>query len=119
MTHQDPQALLPLTATTFQLLVSVIRGPAHGYGLKRDIEERTDGDMRLGAGTLYTTLQRMERTGLIRETEAPAKLEEEASSRWRFYTATDLGRRVLEAELERLEAGVRDARLALGTGAGA
>lgn len=117
MADRDVQDLLPLTPTTFQLLVSVIRGPAHGYGLKRDIEERTDGTVRLGAGTLYTTLQRMQRDGLIRETEAPAQLEDEASSRWRFYTATELGRRVLEAELERLEAGVRDARRALRTGA--
>ncbi len=116
MPDRNPQDLLPLTPTTFQLLVSLVRSPAHGYGLKRDIEERTEGAMRLGAGTLYTGLQRMEREGLIRETQAPADLEEEASSRWRFYAVTELGRRVLEAELQRLEADVRHARVALRPG---
>jgi DNA-binding PadR family transcriptional regulator len=116
MNDRDPGDLLPLTPTTFQLLVSLMHGPAHGYGLKRDIEERTGDAMRLGAGTLYTSLQRMERDGLIRETDAPPELQGEASSRWRFYAVTELGRRVLRAELERLETGVRDARRALAEG---
>jgi DNA-binding PadR family transcriptional regulator len=108
-----PQNLLPLTPLTLQLLVSLMKGPAHGYGLKRDVEERTAGRIRVSAGTLYTGLQRMERDGLIRETDAPPDVVEEASSRWRFYEATDLGRQTLRAELERLEAAVHAVRGAL------
>lgn len=113
MAEKTAADLLPLTPATFQLLTSLVGGPGHGYGLKREIEERTGGRVRLGAGTLYTALQRMERDGLIRETEAPPDMQEEASSRWRFYEATRFGRSVLEAELGRLEADVRLARGAL------
>lgn len=102
--------LLPLTPVTFQILLSLARGPLHGYGMKRDIEERTDGRLRLGAGTLYAGLQRMERDGLIEESEPPEGMEAAAGSRWRFYVATALGRRVLEAELRRLEADLAAAR---------
>lgn len=102
--------LVPLTPVTFQVLLSLLRGPMHGYGIKRDVEDRTDGGVRLGAGTLYTRLQRMEEDGLIRETDAPERLEEEAGSRWRFYAVTPLGRRALEAEVRRLEADVAAAR---------
>ncbi|MGD2070294.1 MAG: helix-turn-helix transcriptional regulator [Gemmatimonadota bacterium] len=115
MAEKTAADLLPLTPATLQLLSSLVRDPGHGYGLKREIEERTGGRVRLGAGTLYTALQRMERDGLIRETATPPQMEDEASSRWRFYEATELGRRVLEAELGRLEADVRLARGALAT----
>ncbi|HSR41585.1 MAG TPA: helix-turn-helix transcriptional regulator, partial [Longimicrobiales bacterium] len=96
-----PDAFLPLTPVTLQILLSLTRGPLHGYGMKRDVEDRTDGRVRLGAGTLYAGLQRMEADGLIEESEAPEELEGEANPRWRFYAVTVLGRRVLEAELRR------------------
>lgn len=110
---EDIERMLPLTPLTLQLLVSLLQGPAHGYGLKRDVEERTGGRLRLSAGTLYTGLQRMERDGLIREVDVPSDLADEASSRWRFYEATEVGRRALRAELERLEADVRAVKGAL------
>lgn len=108
----EPEDFLPLTPATLQILTSLMGGAAHGYGLKADIEERTDGAMRLGAGTLYAGLQRMERDGLIIETNLPEG-EERVSSRQRFYAITALGRRVLKAELRRLEADVRAVRTAL------
>lgn len=108
----EPDDFLPLTPTTLQILTSLMGGAAHGYGLKADIEERTEGAMRLGAGTLYAGLQRMEREGLITETGTPEG-EERVSSRQRFYAITPLGRTVLKAELRRLEADVRAVRSAL------
>src|SRR5687768_3699825 len=84
----DPGSFLPLTAATFQILLSLARGVAHGYGIRREVEERTAGMVSLGAGTLYAGLQRLERDGLIGETEAPADLGDEPSSRWRFYLLT-------------------------------
>lgn len=115
---EAPERFLPLTPATFQLLLGLTKGPLHGYGLKRDVEERTGGRIRLGAGTLYAGLQRMEGEDLVVEVEPPDEKEAVASSRWRFYDITPLGRRVLEAELRRLEEDVRAAR-ALLSGEGA
>jgi DNA-binding PadR family transcriptional regulator len=99
---------LPLRAHHFHILLSLTRGPAHGYGMRREIEERTGGLLVLAAGTLYETLGRLERDGLIRETAAPD--EADAGTRWRFYEATPLGHEVLRSEIERLEADLRVAR---------
>jgi DNA-binding PadR family transcriptional regulator len=90
-------------------LVTLESGPQHGYAIKRSVEERTRGVVRLGAGTLYHAVGSLEKRGLIAECEAP-KPESVGSSRWRFYEITPLGRRVLRAELERLEADVAFAR---------
>ena len=107
------QRLLPLKPNHFHILLSCARGPVHGYGIRREVEERTTGAIVLSAGTLYETLQRLETRGLIQETEAPQEGADEASSRWRFYRVTEFGAQVLTAELERLEADVRAARAEL------
>ena len=59
---------------------------------------------------LYETLQRFQNDGLVVETETPVDLRDQASSRWRFYQATSLGRQVLEAEIARLEGDLAAAR---------
>jgi DNA-binding PadR family transcriptional regulator len=105
----DPDAFLPLTPATFHILLALAPGTMHGYAIKRDVEERTNGVVRLGAGTLYAGIQRMERDGLIEETD-PAPSEEEPNSRWRFYRLTSLGRDVLRAERARLERDLAYAR---------
>ena len=101
--------LLPLTPATFHILVSLAEGTMHGYAIKRVVEERTEGIVRLGAGTLYVAIQRIERQGLIRETDPPVP-SEAGSKRWRFYRLTDYGQQVLEAEMVRLESDLRHAR---------
>jgi DNA-binding PadR family transcriptional regulator len=101
----------PLTPATFHILLSLAQEPAHGYHVKRIVEERTDGAVQLGAGTLYAGIRRMVNDGLIEETDAPADAGEvEPGSRWRFYTITRVGREVLEREIARLEADLRAAR---------
>lgn len=112
MTH-DPRLdrLLPLSAAHFHVLLSLIDGPLHGYGIKRLVETRTDGTIRLAAGTLYEGIQRLEKHGLLEEAEAP---EDAGSSRWRFYGITPLGQAALRAELKRLEADVALARAKVG-----
>ena len=75
----------------------------HGYAIKREVEDRTNGVVRLGASTLYTGIQRMEREGLLKETPPPEQSRQDAGSRWRFYEITDLGRDVLDLEVARLE----------------
>jgi DNA-binding PadR family transcriptional regulator len=101
---------LPLTPATFHILVTLAAGPMHGYAVKREVEERTGGVVRLGAGTLYAGIQRMERDGLIVECDPPTPNTEEAGARWRFYELTGLGREVLDLEVARLESDLRKAR---------
>lgn len=88
------------------LLLSLASSPAHGYALKQEIEERTGGSVRLGPGTLYESIQRMEKRGLIEEVPTPAEDDE----RRRTWSITPLGRLALTAEVERLDAVVRYAR---------
>lgn len=110
MPSADSEPSSPLTPVTFHILLSVAQEVAHGYGIKRMVEDRTEGALRLGAGTLYAAIRRMAGDGLIQETEPPADAEEAAGERWRFYSITAEGRRTLEAEVARLEADVEAAR---------
>ena len=108
--HDRPRR--PLTPATFHILLSLADQVAHGYAIKRAVEERTGGAVRLGAGTLYAGLRRMEGNGLIEETDAPREVEGdvEPGERWRFYRMTRKGRDALEAEIRRLESDLRAAR---------
>ena len=112
-TSADVDRFVPLKAAHFHILLSLAEHPAHGYGVRQEVEERTEGRIVLAAGTLYETLQRLERDGLVEETDVPAEAAERASSRWRFYQATPFGRAVLVTEVARLEADVAAARAKL------
>lgn len=112
MPAPDPTSFLPLTPVAFHVLVTLEAGPQHGYAIKREVEERTQGVIRLGAGTLYHAVGSLAKRGLIAECEAPEP-EAVGSSRWRFHEITPLGARVLRAELARLEADVAFARASL------
>lgn len=112
----NAQDFLPLKPNHFHILLSCARGPVHGYGIRREVEERTGGAILLSAATLYETLQRLEQRGLIAETEPPEEGAEEASSRWRFYRTTELGDEVLAAEVARLESDLAAARAQLARG---
>ena len=97
----DPEELLPLPWTVFQILVAVADRERHGYGIMQDIETRTGGKTRLSPGTLYGSIKRMLEQGLIRETgERPDP--ENDDERRRYYCITDFGRRVAGLETERL-----------------
>ncbi len=109
MTKPAARTLLPLTPATLHILMTLHDGPMHGYGIKREVEERTSGLVRLGAGTLYEAIQRLEQKELITRAKPPAGVEVE-SKRWRFYRITAYGKKVLRAELHRLETDVSYAR---------
>jgi DNA-binding PadR family transcriptional regulator len=100
---------LPLPPATFHILIALIREDRHGYAIMQDVEERTDGELRLSAGTLYRSVQRMLEQGLIRETrDRPAReLDDE---RRRYYRITELGTAVARAEARRMTEMVRMAR---------
>ena len=112
MRPEHPRSFLPLTPTAFHTLVTLEGGVHHGYAIKRAVEERTRGVIRLGAGTLYNTIQSLEKRALIEECD-PTAPDTAATSRWRFYRITDLGQRVLLAEVARLEADLGYARAQL------
>lgn len=117
MQDRDPQALIPLTPATFHILLSLASGPMHGYGIKREVEERTGGVVQLGAGTLYAGIRRMESEGLIAETPPPQDVEADAGTRWRFYAITPFGSEVLALETRRLETDLLHARAVVPGGA--
>ncbi len=104
-----PESLLPLPQATFHILLAVADENRHGYGIIGDIEQRTGGGLRLSAGTLYRSIQRMVDQDLIVETdERPApELDDE---RRRYYRITGFGRRVAQAEARRLASLVEQAR---------
>ena len=117
MTKPDATSYLPLTSVALHVLMTLEEGAAHGYAIKRVVEVRTKGVVRLGAGTLYHAIGSLAKKELVAEC-APPKGEAAGSSRWRFYKITPLGRRVLKAEVTRLEADVAYARANLGVAKG-
>lgn len=113
MPKPKPAIHIPLKPAYFHILLTLANGPVHGYRVRQEVEERTRGAILLAAGTLYETLQRLERDGLVEETSAPRPAVDGASSRWRYYRATHLGNQVLKLEVARLEADVSAARTTL------
>jgi len=105
----EPRAFLPLTPQQFHILLALTDAHRHGYGIIRDVEERTGGELRLGTGTLYTALARLEALALVGESERRAPPRQDDDRR-RYYRLTPLGRAVLKAETGRLDALVRHAR---------
>jgi DNA-binding PadR family transcriptional regulator len=106
---EPPESLLPLPPATFHILISLASDDRHGYAIIQDIATRTNNQLRLGAGTLYRSLQRMLEQGLIVESgERPAPgLDDE---RRRYYRITPFGETVARAEARRLTQLVRLAR---------
>jgi len=105
----EPRQFLPLTPQQFHILLALTGAHRHGYGIIRDIAERTGGALRIGTGTLYTALARLEALALVGGSDRRAPAHEDDDRR-RYYRLTPLGRAVLKAETERLEALVRHAR---------
>jgi len=105
----DPTDLLPLPPASFHILLAVADEDRHGYAIIQDVAARTGGELKLSAGTLYRSIQRMVEQGLIVEPrERP--LPELDDERRRYYRITEFGREVAEAESRRMAQLVRMAR---------
>jgi DNA-binding PadR family transcriptional regulator len=104
---------LPLHPRDFHILLTLLDGDCHGYGMVKAIERRTDGELRLDPANLYRALQRLTGQGLVRDAEPPADAEEDGRTR-RYHGITELGRRTIEAEAERMRE-LADAVAARGT----
>lgn len=102
----------PLRPHELHVLVALAGGECHGYAIHQEVAARSAGALRLGPGTLYETIARLLDRGLIRETAS--KGNENEHSQRRYYALTSKGRRLLEAEVERLGDVVRVARERLG-----
>jgi DNA-binding PadR family transcriptional regulator len=109
MAHADPQAHLPLTPVVLHILLALVEGERHGYGIAQEIDDTTEGQVRTGPGTLYGAIQRMLAASLIEEAPRRRRAADDDERR-RYYRMTALGRRVLELEVERLAGVVRVAR---------
>jgi len=108
-TQSDVTALIPLQPATFHILRAVAQEDRHGYGIIQDVERRTGGELRLSAGTLYRSIQRMLEQGLIVETEdRPAP--EFDDERRRYNRISAFGTAVARAETRRMAQLVRMAR---------
>ena len=106
----DFQQLITLKAQWFHIMVSLAGGEQHGYGIMQDVLNRTTGKVRLWPATLYGSIKRLIEAELIEESdERPAPELDDA--RRRYYRLTALGRRVLDAECERLQELVRSIQM--------
>ena len=104
-----PDSLLPLQPTTFHILLSLAEEDRHGYAIILDVARRTNGEIKLSAGTLYRSIQRMLEDGLVVESrERPPAGEDD--ERRRYYRITPLGLAVARAETRRLAQLVKLAR---------
>jgi DNA-binding PadR family transcriptional regulator len=99
----DPESFLPLTPTVFDILLALVDGERHGYAIMQEVGGR------LLPGTLYRALTRLLESGLVEASEQRPDPELDDERR-RYYRLTDLGRRVIEAEAQRLAEQVRAAR---------
>ena len=108
-------ALLPLPAATFHILLALLDEGRHGYAIIQDVEARTGGELRLSAGTLYRSIHRMLEQGLVVESMRRPAAERDDERR-RYYRITTLGRQVAAAEARRMErlVGIARAKRLLG-----
>ena len=107
--QHEADAFLPLQQATFHILLALADEDRHGYAIMQDVADRTGGALKLSAGTLYRSIQRMLEQGLIvepRQRPSPAQDDE----RRRYYRITALGTAVARAETRRLAQLVKMAR---------
>ncbi len=85
---------VPMTETRFYILLC-LRKTRHGYDIIQKVEALTQGEIKIRPGTMYASISKMEKDGLIRFVREENKR--------RLYCITDLGNQVLELEMKRIE----------------
>lgn len=106
---KQPEDFLPLTPAEFHILLVLAESETHGYAIMREVTQRTNGLIRLGPGTLYSSIKRMLERGWIVETVARVDPSMDDERR-KYYKLTDLGLRIAQAEAEHLAQTVQAAR---------
>ena len=97
----DPQSFLPLTNLAFHTLVALAEEDRHGYAIIKDIEGRTDRQLSVRSGALYTAIQRLLEVGLVDNASIPDR-GPASDQRRKYYRITELGRQVAALEGARL-----------------
>lgn len=96
----DPNAHIPLSPRDFLILLVLVDGPLHGWGIVKAVEERVGDDVPIDPANLYRSMKRLQRDGIAVEAERP-NTEAPAEQR-RYFALTELGQAVVAAEASRL-----------------
>ena len=107
----DLQNNLPLTEATYFILLSLAPEPKHGYGIMKDVQELSAGRINFSTGTLYGAIKRLLEQSWIRRVDDT--ISDNNGQVRKAYTLTELGHRILQAEIDRLNALVSVAQLRL------
>lgn len=110
MTRPVTTGFLPLSPAVLHILVALAAEEQHGYAIMQEIRTHSQGQYKIGPGTLYDNLQKLMTQELVVEGHHAGADED---PRRRYYRLTKLGRAVLAAELGRLEDVVRQGRMQL------
>jgi len=104
-----PETTIDLTPAMFQVLLALGDGEKHGYAILKEVEDQTNGHVRLSTGTLYAMIKRLLSEGILAECRNRPPAEEDDQRR-RYYRLTPLGRQLATAEAERMERIIATAR---------
>jgi DNA-binding PadR family transcriptional regulator len=107
---EDYSPFLPLSPAALHILLSLAGEDRHGYGVMQEVARQSDGQYKIGPGTLYDNLQKLMTQGLVEESPLPPVHDD---ARRRYYRLTSFGHGVLSAEIARLETVVREAKVHL------
>lgn len=107
MKRDESDVYLPLAPASLHILLALAAEDMHGYAIMQEVARQSGERYKLGPGTLYDNIQRLARDGLIRELPQRAG---EGDRRRRYYRLSGLGRKVLAAEIKRLDKVLRDGR---------
>ena len=105
--NEEIQGFLPLSPANLYILLSLAAEDRHGYGIMQEVARQSDGQYKLGPGTLYDNLQKLMNQGIVED--APRRSADDDPRR-RYYRMTSFGRKVLAADVERLEELIRAAK---------
>lgn len=105
--NDDVASFLPLSPAILHILLSLAGEERHGYAIMQEVARQSDGQYKLGPGTLYDNLQKLLNHGMVEESSRRAADDD---PRRRYYRLTPFGRKVLTAEVARLETVIREAR---------
>ena len=107
---ENPETFLPLSPAILHILVALAGEDRHGYGIMQEIARQSEGKYKIGPGTLYDNIQKLLEQGIVEESAHRAADDD---PRRRYYRLSRFGRRILSAEITRLETVVQEARLYL------
>jgi len=107
MKKDDIAPFLPLSPAILHILLSLAGEDRHGYGIMQEVARQSEGTYKLGPGTLYDNLEKLMERALVKDV---ARRSANDDPRRRYYQLTPFGRRILTAEVSRLEGVLREAR---------